>query len=258
MQSYFDGYAAHYDSHFTHTPIGKMQRALVWQHLPLTQLKAQPVLEINCGTGEDALQLQRLGAIVTATDASAEMIATAKQKAGNLPIQWQVCPFSNLATQLQGQQYRFVLSNFGGLNCINGTELKDLAARLHQLVCPNGRMYLVIMGTGCWWEQLYFIAKGKWADAFRRKRSHGAPAQLPGRTMQTYYYSPAAVKQAFAPYFVTGMVKPIGFWVPPSYLQPFFSRHPAMLQWLYRLEQFFAPSFLSNQADHYFIELIKR
>ena len=76
MQNAFDQIASSYDETFTYTEIGKKQRNIVWDYLKRT-LPADTqldILELNCGTGEDALFLANIGHSVTATDASEEML----------------------------------------------------------------------------------------------------------------------------------------------------------------------------------------
>ena len=71
---------AAYDSQFTHTQIGKYQRAQVLKHVePLLQ-KHWQVLEVNGGTGEDALWLADRVATVLTTDIAEEMVNIARQK----------------------------------------------------------------------------------------------------------------------------------------------------------------------------------
>jgi hypothetical protein len=52
----FDEYAVAYDGAFTFSSIGKLQRARVWKFLSQHCSPAihPQVLELNCGTGEDA------------------------------------------------------------------------------------------------------------------------------------------------------------------------------------------------------------
>ena len=82
-KSPFDLMAETYDADFTTSAIGKAQRKQVWDCLlPLLNAsrKTLKILEINCGTGHDAIQLCNLGHSVTATDASEAMIGKARQK----------------------------------------------------------------------------------------------------------------------------------------------------------------------------------
>jgi hypothetical protein len=72
----FDATARGYDFEFTETQVGRMQRAVTHRYLQelIASAKPQTALELNCGTGEDALWLANQGLLVTATDLSAEKV----------------------------------------------------------------------------------------------------------------------------------------------------------------------------------------
>ena len=81
----FDILAQNYDADFTSSAIGRLQRNRVWSYLnPIIKEAGRPlkILEINCGTGDDAIQLATMGHRVIATDSSAGMIEKAKEKIG--------------------------------------------------------------------------------------------------------------------------------------------------------------------------------
>jgi ubiquinone/menaquinone biosynthesis C-methylase UbiE len=78
--SAFDTLAPTYDNDFTQQAIGQILRARVHQRLLSHFSASQHVLEIGCGTGEDALFLAEQGITVTATDASEEMLSIAREK----------------------------------------------------------------------------------------------------------------------------------------------------------------------------------
>ena len=75
----FDRVADSYDELFTHTAIGMAQRKQVWGKLIAAFLTGSRILELNCGTGEDARFLAARGRSVVACDASTEMIEVAKR-----------------------------------------------------------------------------------------------------------------------------------------------------------------------------------
>src|ERR1043166_6681556 len=79
----FDIMAADYDTAFSRSLTGDCQRSQVYEWLSdfIKDKKELNILEINCGTGDDALWLASLGHSVIATDISAAMIAEAKDKA---------------------------------------------------------------------------------------------------------------------------------------------------------------------------------
>ena len=78
----FDPAAREYDAEFTDQLLGQWLRECVWKHTPFTA--PMTILELGCGTGEDARHFARMGISVLATDASGEMIAVAREKNENL------------------------------------------------------------------------------------------------------------------------------------------------------------------------------
>ena len=62
MLNDFDIASTQYDAIFTFSNIGKAQRGMVFKYLnPLiNQSKKLSVLELNCGTGEDAIRFAKL------------------------------------------------------------------------------------------------------------------------------------------------------------------------------------------------------
>ena len=76
----FDDLAADYDERFCRTRIGTLLRQAVWRRLEVRFSAGQRILELNCGTGEDALYLGRRGVRVLATDRSAKMVEQTQGK----------------------------------------------------------------------------------------------------------------------------------------------------------------------------------
>src|ERR1700688_4355612 len=75
----FDGVADSYDEVFTYSTIGRAQRRTVWDKLLVAFPPGRHILELNCGTGEDARYLVQRGRSVVACDASRSMIQVAKR-----------------------------------------------------------------------------------------------------------------------------------------------------------------------------------
>ncbi|MEJ7738083.1 MAG: methyltransferase domain-containing protein [Chitinophagaceae bacterium] len=260
LQSPFDVLADTYDSVFTDSLIGRMQRQRVWKQLSgLLRLYDRPldILEINCGTGEDALQLARLGHRVTATDASAKMIERARLKAGSAgcdhkQLQFITCPFSQLGPQFHEQKFDLVLSNFGGLNCVSARELFQLSSALSSLLVTSGRLFLVLMGDFCLWEMGYFALRAKFKMAFRRQQ-HQPVYRANGHDMPVFYHSPKKLKKCLYPLFSITAISPVGLFIPPSYLEKWFSRHRNWLNKLNKWENNWGYPVFSSLADHYCI-----
>lgn len=248
----FDLLAENYDTAFTTSGIGMLQRERVWDYLhKMTAIadKKLEILEINCGTGEDAIRLAALGHTVTATDASAAMISKAMLKQ-NASIDFRQCAFAELVQQFSGRQFDLVLSDFGGLNCINAAAMQSLGNDLRQLLRPGGKLFVVLMSDRCIWEWMYFLSKGKPGKAIRRFRNP-AVFDVDGITLPVYYYSPGKLRQVFKSGYVHNATYPVGLFIPPSYLQERYTAMPDRLQRLARREKKFSPSFLSRFADHF-------
>jgi len=259
----FDLAASAYDEEFTNTPIGKLQRERV--HFFLTRsLSGQPlrILEINCGSGEDAVWMAKQGHQVVATDASPKMINQVRKKISENKLEAKIsaaiCDFDDLKEKFQSEKFDLIFSDFGGLNCVSGDELEKLSEDFAALLSGGGKFIAVIMGRKCWWERFYFSMKGKLPQAFRRNSKEMIEAKIGDATVPTWYYSPKEFQNLFLNEFEKIGVKPIGLFIPPSYLNPFFEKKKWLLSFLNLLEKMFSFSFLSNSADHFLIELIKR
>lgn len=257
----FDSMAKTYDCDFTKTEIGKMQRAQVWKYLLPFIGSPKNILEVNCGTGEDALLFASQGHSVLATDISKEMIETAKAKleVDRPGIRFVQTGFSSVKETVGEKKYDLLFSNFGGLNCVDEAELKNLSNDFASILNQNGKMFLVMMGSNCRWEQIYFLLKRNFKKAFRRKIRSGVETKIGESVFKTYYYSPAEMKKISSHQFDVEQIKPIGFFVPPSYLEPFFKNKKWLLTIFSRLDNWLGSySTLSNQADHFVIVLQKK
>src|SRR5713101_6806235 len=76
----FDAVAEAYDDAFTNSRVGRAQRDAVWEELDRVFQPGQRVLEINCGTGVDAVHLASRGVEVLACDAAPRMIEVARRR----------------------------------------------------------------------------------------------------------------------------------------------------------------------------------
>ena len=260
MANSFDPVAGIYDDTFSKTQIGKAQRDMVWKYLDKKKFVNKNILEINCGTGEDAIFLSKNNNL-TATDASEEMlkITNEKIKLNEIGTRCKTLLW-DLNDPFPGdrdEKYDLIFSNFGGLNCLSSETLKKLSAELFTLLRSGGKLIFVVMGRKCLWESFYFLYKGKFKSVFRRRKSGVVKAPLNDKIfVDTYYHSPREFMRFFDENFKLNKTSPVGFFIPPSYLDPFFTNKKRMLNLFTRLDQMvFKVEILSNYADHYLIEL---
>ncbi|MCB0807516.1 MAG: class I SAM-dependent methyltransferase [Bacteroidales bacterium] len=257
----FDEVAGKYDQSFTHSLIGSLQRKQVHAYLDkiIKPGAMGTVLELNAGTGEDALYFARKGWQVLATDISPEMVKEGKRKAGKANLQdlieFKVADVRDLGKLNLQPKFDLVFSDFGGLNCINQKELCDVSAQLASLLKPGGRFIAVVMPRICLWENAYFIFKFDFKSAFRRNTDQVVKVPVGDKLVDTWYYSPSGFASYFKMFFRNKAMKPIGISVPPSYMEPFFAKHPKLLHFFGTIENLLnkAPA-MAGYSDHFLID----
>jgi hypothetical protein len=114
------------------------------------------------------------------------------------------------------------------------------------------------MGRKCLWERFYFLLKRKTYEAFRRNSKEMEEVRIGDSIVPAWYYSPHEFQKLFYDGFRKIQMKPVGLFIPPSYLNPFFAKKIWLLSFMNGFEKLFSFSFLSNYADHFFIEFTKR
>ena len=260
MPESFDTAAKTYDETFTHSVIGKLQRSSVYAQLSkiLNESKPKKILEINCGTGEDAVWMAQQGFEVVATDIAEKMIAVCNGKSKLENLHFERADINELAAHFPNQKFDLIFSNFGGLNCLSEIQLELFFKNTSQLLTQNGQLVLVIMPKNTIWEQFYFLTKGKFKSVFRRKKGN-LIANVDGENVITFYYNPKETVNLAAYYFHFKQAFPIGFFIPPSYLESFFKTRKRLVSLLSTMESKAKNrQSLSKYADHYLIVFQKR
>jgi len=261
IRSPFDSIAPCYDDEFTSTLLGQWLRKSVWRNLDKLFLPRDHVLELGCGTGEDAIYLGRRGIKVTATDSSSKMLACASEKTISAGLkdkinfhQWDLNypALPNMFT-IPKDGFDGILSNFGVLNCI--PDRRPLAKLLGDLLKPGGKAVLVMMNPWCPWEIAWHLSHGQLRKAFRRLRKKGVVSHIGGgKTVKVWYPSPRRVQEEFSSQFQSTNLVGIGVFLPPSYLHHLVERFPSFFSFLKNLEFKYSHHFpLRLWNDHYLI-----
>src|ERR1700739_4811201 len=178
----FTGQASIFDELYSTDTIINYKRARVRRHVLKHLAPGSSILELNCGTGEDATWFAEKGFKVHATDISAGMLYQLVQKLERFKLQrkvsFELCSYTNLGELKNKGPFDLIFSNFAGLNCTG--ELDRVLAALPRLLKPKGMITLVVLPKFCLWETL-LVFKGKFRTAFRRFFSrHGRKARVEG------------------------------------------------------------------------------
>ncbi len=220
--------------------------------------KESNILELNAGTGVDAVFLAENGYKVFASDISEVMIdiLKTKGKSEKAMIEAKTLSFDEIST-IAENNFDAVVSNFGGLNCINDFSKlsNDLAAKLK----PNGLFIAVVMNKICPWEIFYYIITLKFGEAFRRFKKQGIMAELNGEKVLTYYFTPGEFTAAFSRNFTKVKLFSLGLKTPPPYLLGIYNRlKPLVKLWMKLDKIFMGLPILNLMGDHFIIVMKKK
>jgi len=235
-------------------------RIRVREHLLKNLEPKSTILEINCGSGIDAVYFSKKGYVVHATDAAKGMLVYVESKIISEKLKdnltCELLSFEKLNT-LEGNKYNNVFSNFGGLNCISLSALKSVINSFEELLEPEGRVTLVIMPKICIWELLKVFKGNK--QAFRRVSNKTVLANVEGEEVPTYYHSAKQVKSFLSPNFTDFKVENICFFAPTGDRVDFPERHPMLFRFLSSLDRLSNKiPFLQGYGDYYIISAKKK
>jgi SAM-dependent methyltransferase len=247
-QTYWDGVAETYDQVFPETLIGRVQRDAVWREIGRVFQPGQRILELNCGTGIDAVYLAGKSVRVLACDISQRMIALASSRAvaagvSHL-IDFRVLPTEEISQLAAEQPFDGVFSNFSGLNCV--ADHSAVARNLASVLRPGAYALFCMMGRLVPLEVAWFLVRGRLDKVTERwrgsSRNHDSVA--------VHVPSVRAMAKAFAPEFRLKNWKGVGVAVPPSSLDYLARRIPRTINLLASVDRWVAcvPG-LRNLAD---------
>jgi ubiquinone/menaquinone biosynthesis C-methylase UbiE len=252
----FSAQAAHFDADEESNRILKWMRKQVHNHEEEFLSPHSNILELNAGTGIDAVHFARQGHSVFAIDNAPGMVHQLQKKIvkfqSEARIRCALCSFTQLQT-LPAEQFDHVFSNFGGLNCI--PNLQEVIQQLPRLLKPGATITFVMMPRICPWEIMQAF-RGKIRLAFRRFSRNGTSAHIDGHRFLSYYYSPAQVIKSFDDRFALAKLRGLASFSPPPYYDAFPLKHP----WTYNLligldERYSTLPPVNRWADHFIITM---
>jgi ubiquinone/menaquinone biosynthesis C-methylase UbiE len=168
-ETFWDVAAETYDQKFSKTIVGQIRRKVVWRELERAFKPGNSILELNCGTGIDAVHLGTRNISVTALDLSPKMIALARDHDEAVgPIcrpRFEVLATENLDT-LEADPFDGAFSNFSGLNCVEN--LEDVSRNVARRLKPQGRFLICMRGRFVPVEIIWFLLHSKPRRAFSR------------------------------------------------------------------------------------------
>jgi len=215
------------------------------------------ILELNSGTGTDAVFFAKKGFKVLATDLSDGMVGqiNRKVKLENLSAQIEVMQHSYTdLNQIHNRKFDFIFSNFGGLNCV--ADLNLVTKHFPSVLKNNGIVCLVIMPPVCPWEIIQLL-RGKIKFAFRRFNKSGLPANIEGVSFYTYYFSHREIMCALGQNFKLLKLMSLGVFTPIPQMEVFQNKFPRLLRLLNSLDEKTSGYFPFNRIGDHIIVIAK-
>ncbi len=246
----FTRQSAHYDEDDKKNPILADMRGQVREHVEKFLNSGDRILELNAGTGLDAIYFAGKGHRVHATDLSDGMIEVIKRKINDHQLYsrltCQQCSYDQL-DELNLGRFDYLFSNFGGLNCIR--DLDNVTRHFTSILKKNGYATIVVMPMVSLWE-LLSVFKGN-TRAFRRFNKNGTMSHLEGEYFTTYYHTLSTIVKAFGPDFQLLKVEGLGAVMPPPHKAAFPKQRLGLYRFLKKLDGKVRGHFPFNRwADH--------
>ena len=200
--------------------------------LKATFPRGSSLLEIGCGSGEEAIALAEAGRRVLATDLSPEMAMLAKAKAQARGVDRMVtalaAPAADLGLLRPRRPFDGAFASFGSLNC--EPDLARLSTALTRLISPDGAFVCSVMPRCSPFETAWFLLHGRPRLAARRFRpgwqsASVGPGEGPGLYVLTRYLSIRQLRRLLSPGFSLTRTLSLPLLFPPPYLDTTFRRY---------------------------------
>jgi SAM-dependent methyltransferase len=238
----FDREAEVYDRDFGTNPVGRLFRFSVQQRLAALYPRGARVLDLGCGTGEDALFLAGRGVHVTGIDPSPAMVAQARAKVKGGVFE---CRAAEEAGECAGP-FDGAYSDFGALNC---ADLARVGAGLVRVLSPGAPVLFSLLGTRPWPGLAVRLLTGRGS-----KRNAQAP-RIQGVPVPVHYPTLAEARRALGPAFEWTRAWALGAVLPDPSHAAWATRHPVLFGALAAAEeQLRAWPLVRGGGDHVVLE----
>ncbi len=253
----FSRTAEKYDSFAEDHPHLTRMRNKTYQHVMRHVPGGARILELNAGTGTDAVQLAQRGYLVHATDIAPGMLNRLARKVDELGLQDRVTMETRSFLSLEdvpGAPFDAVFSNLGGLNCV--PDLTPIVQQMPKVLRPGGIVTWVLMSHICLWE-IAEALRGNFSLAFRRFSRGAVRAQLEGLHFDVYYFAPGRVMRWFSPDFEVLALEGLSVITPTAESKNFAKRYGRIYRLLSWLDDRLSPHWPWNGWGDFYVLTIR-
>lgn len=236
LEARFDQAAKSYDLRYGppsgSSPGNPLVTWLRAQHLAVLRDIFPPnasLLDIGCGTGEEAMSLVQTGYSVLGIDISPKMIWQAQAKAAGYGVLRGLLFRRLAAGRLAELDERGPFGGaYAGLGTLNTEpDLPGVARGLYDLLEPGAAFAATVLNRRCLYERLHTLRRAK--PAVSVTRSAGwveAQAGASSVIAPVRFYTPDEFAAAFAPLFTVESSIALPLWLPPVHLCDVYNENP--------------------------------
>lgn len=255
----FDQVADAYDKIFERNLITQNIRSIIWNSYLEYFKTGSTVLDINCGTGTDAIFLAEHGISVIAIDSSARMIEKTKNKISSKGFAHLISPRNISYDNIADIQSTFdgCISNFGGVNCTD--DLLKLSDKISSSLKPGGTFIACVMNKISITEVISHILRLEFKKGFRRFTNSYCLIKVGSSYVKVWYYTPQKFMKAFSGKFTPLRLYGLNIFSPNPNAHRFTSDHPKATQYLLKFDDLIRFIFpFRSMGDHFVIEMRRK
>lgn len=220
------------------------------------------VIELGCGTGDEALMLGAHGCTVFALDPSSEMIRLATRKAAvdgmTENVRFFVGSGKDLANQLTLPGGSGIDGAYASFSLSYEPDLGLVAGQLAPLIKPGGRFIIAFMNKICAVELLAAALLGNFRLAGRRLDTRTLHKVGEYSTL-VFPRTTKSVVDALAPHFVLEKVRALPAVLPPHYANRALRRWPTVLDVLSAVDPYLGSlPIIRSLGDHILVRLRRK
>lgn len=236
LEAQFDRAARMYDAAYGPADdSGHGSPLLDWlraEHLAVLREVLPPggaVLDIGCGTGEEALALASEGYSVLGIDVSPVMVRQAQTKAAVYGVGRRFHCHALAASQLvkldERGPFQGAYSSLGTLN--TEPDLPAVARELHALLERGAPFVATVISRRCLYEIVRGALRLRPGDVMKRPGQWAeGRAGASGVIAPVRFYSPREFAACFEPHFAVESVRAFPLWLPPVHLHELYRASP--------------------------------
>jgi len=232
----YDEFAAQYDQLLTENRINAFMRRETTRTLFATFTRGSRLIELGCGTGDEAISLALRGCEVIACDPSRKMIEIAEAKAVEQGVGRNIRFFVSRAADLRASRQQLAKAGpldggYASFSLSYEPDLAPVSEVLSSLIRPSGRFVIASMNRLCGTELALALLAGRPGLAGRRLRRETLH-KVGQFATAVFPRTPDETIRAFRPHFVLEHLRALPAILPPHYANRTLAKWPGMLDFL--------------------------